>query len=70
MRKNKPVITHTEIICYAILHLESVIKDRVAYLDGIPGSEAFLETFLEQHLPKVEALKELYRIETGTEYGE
>lgn len=70
MKKNSPIITHTEIICYAILHLQSVIKDRVAYLDGIPGSETFLETFLAQHMPKLEALKELYRIETGTDYGE
>lgn len=68
-RKNPtPIITQTEILCYAIRYLQATINDKMAYLDGIPGSEAFLEAFLAQHTPKLEALKELYRIETGTDY--
>lgn len=70
MKKNCTAINHTEIICYAIAHVQAVIRDKVSYLDGIPECEKMLEAFLAEYTPKLEALKQLYFYETGTEYGE
>lgn len=68
MKKAIPVITNTEILCYAIRFLQKEVDDMVAYCDGIPEKEEFLNFFVDQRRPKLEALKMLYRIETGTDY--
>lgn len=68
MAKNKPIITHTKTLCYAILHLQNEIKAMEERCEGKPGGEEFLEHFVAQFAPELEALKEMYRIETGVEY--
>ena len=68
MKKTNPIITNTEILCYAIRHLQQEINHMVAYCDGIPEKEEFLKFFVDQRIPKLEALKTLYLIETGTDY--
>ena len=68
MKKNQPAITHTEIICYAIRHLETEANNMKKRCEGKPELNESLEYFLAQQAPKLEALKELYRIETGVEY--
>ena len=68
MKKTNPAITHTEILCYAIRCLQKEIDDMVAYCDGIPSKEEFLKFFVEQRMPKLDAMKILYRMETGTDY--
>ena len=68
-RKNPtPIITHTEILCYAIRCLKKEVDDMIDYCEGIPTKAEYLELFLAERTPKLEALKELYRMETGTEY--
>ena len=68
MAKNKPIINHTKILCYAILHLEDEIATMKKRCEGNPVGEEMLKHFLEQFNPELDALKELYRIETGVEY--
>ena len=68
--KKEPIITHTEILCFAIRHLESEIEDiklrgqnlRKEVADGL------VPALIAPLTPKLEALKLLYRVETGTEY--
>lgn len=52
--KRNVIITHTEILCLAIRTLEAEIQDA--------------EWMKEQNEPKIEALKQMYLIETGVEY--
>ena len=74
-KKPEPVITHTEILCFAIRHLESEIKDievRGETLAERTGNKEMADGIVaalsEPLLPKMAALKEMYRIETGTDY--
>lgn len=64
----KPVITHTEILCRAIRNIEDEIRTQTNYMGGIPECEALLQDYINEHTPKLDALKEMYRIETGTDY--
>lgn len=67
-KKNSPIITHVEILCNAIRNIEREIRDQKAFMDGIPQCEAMLASYIAERTPKLEALKEMYRIETGTDY--
>ena len=69
MKKTAPIITHTEILCYAIRCLQKEIDDMTAYLEGVESKAEYLDFFLAERTPKLDALKELYRIETGSDYN-
>lgn len=72
--KNTPVITHVEIICLAIQALSRKIHEsdeRVDLCDNITSREIAAEMRAREQAilkPKMEALKEMYRIETGTNF--
>ena len=72
--REKPVITHVEVICLAIQALSRKIHEsdeRVDLCDNITSREIAAEMRdAEQAIlkPKMEALKEMYRIETGTNF--
>lgn len=68
MKKNTTVVTHTEILCYAISHLQGELDRNLAKFDGIPGCEEQHDWLIKQYQPKLDVLKELYRIETGSDY--
>lgn len=75
MAKNEPIITHTEILCLAIQRLQNDIEDikrRGESLAGKTGNKEMADEIVAQLIapmtPKLEALKELYRIETGTNF--
>ena len=68
MKKCKPIITHLEILCLAIRGIENEIRNQVNYMGGIPECEEQLKAYVNEHTLKLNALKEMYRIETGTEY--
>ena len=75
-KKNEPILTHTEVLCFAIRHLESEIKDiklKGEKLFERTGNremaDGITNTLIEPLTPKLEALKELYRIQTGTDYN-
>ena len=63
-----PAITYTEILCYAIEYLEDVLQEANECIKGKPGCEEMFTFFCNRYQPKLEALKTLYKIETGTEY--
>lgn len=74
-KKPEPVITHTEILCCAIRHLESELKDiecrgeRLAERTGNKEmADGIVAALSEPLLPKLDALKKMYHIETGTDY--
>lgn len=74
-KKPEPILTHTEILCFAIHHLNAEIEDikrkgenlakRTGNKDMADGITAAL---IEPITAKLEALLEMYRIETGTDY--
>ena len=74
-KKNTPIITHTEILCLAIRSLMDEIKDyerRGAEIIEKTRSKEIADNIVAQLVapitPKLEALKEMYRIETGTDF--
>lgn len=67
-KKTSPVITHTEILCLALRCLEHDIDQMRKRCEGIPGAEVALQHCIDEKAPKMEALRTLYRIETGTDY--
>ena len=74
MPKIKPIISHTEILCLAIsavarkLHECDEIVDRCDNVAAREMAEDARKLHSEIWLPKLDALKELYRIETGTNF--
>ncbi len=66
--KNTPVITHVEILCRAIRSIEEEIKAQESIMGGIPECEAMLNAYVKERHHKLEASKDMYRIETGTSY--
>lgn len=69
-KKANPIITHTEIIGRAIGSIEAEIADWRQKSNGNP--EVFMTGMFEiataELREKLDALKTLYRIETGTNY--
>lgn len=69
-KKNDPILTHTEILCFAIHHLEHEIEDIKSRGSNLPKdiADGLVSALIQPLTPKLEALKDLYRIETGEEY--
>ena len=71
MAKTTPVITHVEILCCAIRHLERELEEMENRCYGKTDDamvKAMLDSCIAERTTKIQALKDLYRIETGTEY--
>ena len=68
MAKTKPIITNVEILCRAIRSVEDEINAEKARYTGTPGMECYLEGVIAELVGKLDALHNLYHIETGTEY--
>lgn len=73
-KKNTPILTHTEILCLAIQAAARKIHEydeMVDECDDMAAREIATEA-RDQHAaiwaPKLAALKELYKIETGTNF--
>ena len=69
-KKPEPIITHSEILCFAIHHLQDEIEDIKLRGANLPEhiSEGLVAALIAPITPKLEALLEMYRIETGTDY--
>lgn len=65
-KKNNPTITHTEVICFAIRAIDADMETWRQRCEGLP--EDYFERATEQLRIKLEALKQMYLYETGTEY--
>lgn len=71
MAKPTPIITYKEILCRAIRNIEGEIEEMQKRCEGKTGDatiKEILDSYIAERTPKIEALKEMYRIETGTEY--
>lgn len=70
-KKTTPIITHTEILARAIRSIEEEIDSMKKRCEG-RMEEALVKEICDgytaERLPKLEALKEMYRFETGKEY--
>ena len=67
-KRPTPGITHTEVLNYAIQHLETYVGQWRLSLAEFPDCEEKLAHICEEQLNKIEILKQLYRIETGVDY--
>lgn len=69
MAKNTPVITHTQILCYAMGYLRNEIDILKEKCDSRPdlGADFFEQMTITQR-NHLKALKRLYCMETGTEW--
>lgn len=71
-RKNNtpttPSITHTEVICYAIRAIQAEINDWHTKCRGREDFEEMVKQTTAHLTLKLEALKQMYRLETGEEY--
>ena len=66
--QNGPIITHTEILSLAIGKLETERNYWQEQTAGDPETVKAAAAIVAPHYRKIEALKQLYRIETGNEY--
>lgn len=64
----KAVITHIEILSRAIRSIEEEIVLQKDLMAGMPEFEKMLEAYIAERAPKLNALKEMYRIEAGVNY--
>lgn len=73
-KKNTPIITHTEILCLAIQSVARKIHEHDDMVDKCNNAAeremavAMRDQTAAIWKPKLEALKEMYRIETGTDF--
>lgn len=66
-----PIITYTEILHRAISHIETEIETMQKRCEGRtdePMVKSLLDDYIGERSPKLAALKDMYRIETGNEY--
>ena len=69
-RKPEPIITHTEILCYAIRHLAAHVDEWRRATATMENAEEALADICGREMAQIAALKELYFIETGATYGD
>lgn len=74
MAKNTPIITHTETLCYAIRCIEGEItkwrnKVRSFPSEDRPMISKMVQNDIDRLQAKLDALKDLYKIETGEDYN-
>lgn len=68
-KKTTPIITHTEILARAIRTVEAEIDDWRSKCEFVPESrkEAAFEFATQELREKLDVLKVMYRLETGTD---
>ena len=70
-KNNAPILTHTEVLCYAIRSAYADWKDIESKAKAADAVDPAFAEEIRQTFPareKLDALCELYRMETGTEY--
>lgn len=67
MKKDAPIITHTEILSRAARSIELEIEDWERKAESLPGSAGMLGQVTSGLREKLEALRTLYHIETGSD---
>lgn len=66
-KRPAPVLTHTELLCYAANWLQRDIDNwRIACAD-LPNGEEQARMICERQLKQLDAIRQMYFFETGTE---
>jgi hypothetical protein len=66
VKKCMPVITHTEILARAAKSIEDEISGWEQKFEGFDGMEEMLSSTTKELHKKLDAVKTLYQIETGS----
>ena len=66
MKKETPIITPTEILSRAARSIEQEIAGWSQRVEGLPEAEGMLDRATKDLREKLEAVKTLYHIETGS----
>lgn len=69
-KKPEPVLTHTELLCLAYRTLEQDVRHWEEALEKLPPeekTEGLLSGICHDQLRKMDAIRTMYRLETGTE---
>ena len=69
-KKTAPIITHTEIIALAIRSIEGDIAERHSMCESFPKEQrdTMIAAATKELNEKLDALKTMYQIETGSEW--
>lgn len=69
-RKVTPIITHTEIIARAAKSIEREIEELRERCNVLPKEQAdvYFDMSAKELVEKLDALKTMYRFETGTDF--
>ena len=67
-KKPTPIITYTELICTAIIYFERRVQSWRESIGDLPDAQEMLNDICKDDLAKIEALKTMYRFETGVDY--
>lgn len=67
MKKEAPIITHTEILSRAARSIELEIEDWERKAESLPGAAGMFDQVISGLREKLEALRTLYHIETGSD---
>ena len=66
-KKPTPVLTYTELLCLAYRALEGETRHWEEAIAELPPEERHLEEICADQFRKMEAIRALYRLETGTD---
>ena len=66
-KKEEPVIRYTEILSRAARALEAEVSEWERRCEGLPNCEDMLDRSTADLKKKLEAIRTMYHIETGTE---
>ena len=65
-KRPDPALTHTGLLCLAYRALEQDVRNWETSLANLPAEERRLEKICETQLRQMEAIRQMYLIETGT----
>lgn len=66
-KKPTPILTYTELLCLAYRSLEADVRHWEEALASLPPDQQNLNGICGPQLRKMEAIRTLYQLETGTE---
>jgi hypothetical protein len=66
-KKPTPVITHTELLCYAANWLNQDIRHWEEACADMPNGEVNAALICERQINQLNAIRQMYLLETGTE---
>lgn len=66
-KRPEPVLTHTELLCLAARALEHDIRRWEEACRDLPDADIRVAEICERQIKQLDAIRQMYLIETGTE---